>query len=116
MFINCSKCQASVEPALDETTMVEGKVVDTTKVRCSECGDILNVSSFMLRSVASTGKKYRPKVVSQAFAFKCDPCEKPQPAILVKDKALCSVCNTELKITQSMILAMKALKGGLDPV
>lgn len=118
MFINCTHCKISVEPGIDVSTLKDEQITNETKARCLECGNEVIMSSFMLKTLASSGKKYKAPIAKSAFSFDCTVCHKNLPAMLSKDQAqaLCSVCTKPMNLSTMMIQAMKVAKtGSIDP-
>jgi len=114
MFMNCTNCKVNVEPGIDASTLEDEQVTSSTKARCLECGGEIAMSSFMLKTLASSGKKYKAATAKSAFSFECTTCHKHLPAMLSKDQsqALCSVCTKPLNLSGMMIQAMKVAKTG----
>jgi formate dehydrogenase maturation protein FdhE len=118
MFMNCQKCSADVEPGVDKNTLKNKQVTAETKAFCPFCRSEMPVNSFMLKTLVSLGQFLTNSINKTAFSFKCNTCNKIQPASLSKNKqtALCSICGTNLNLTPVMIKAMAIVKaGGIDP-
>ena len=113
MFTNCNNCKKDVEPAIDESTMLDKQVVNSTQAVCPECKQSINLSFFMKKTLASMQRFYKAPTVRSAFSFKCSACEKVLPANPSEDKkyATCSGCGEKLNISPIMIRAIILSKG-----
>jgi predicted RNA-binding Zn-ribbon protein involved in translation (DUF1610 family) len=89
-FIICcnnKKCGASQEALLDKKT---------DDVYCSACGNIIdNVTSFAKASMRTMGQFKRTVKSQEAFAVKCEGCDKMSRPKLNKNKLVCPHCGKE---------------------
>ncbi|HLG28222.1 MAG TPA: hypothetical protein VI423_10590 [Paenisporosarcina sp.] len=88
MFVICcdnKKCGKSQEPLLDKVT---------NEVFCSECGSVItNVTEFAKNSMRSLSQFKRTTKTQQAFAVKCNGCNKTaQPKLSKTTAAMTLVC------------------------
>ena len=73
----CQNCKSDVEPGVDRNTLgLNKKVTADTKAICPECMKPMNLSSYMINSLASMGQFYSRPKAEQAFSFDCAFCEK----------------------------------------
>jgi len=94
MIVNC-RCATSVEAKLS---------LDTDEVICQECGEIVEISSFMKGAMRSTGdviRDTRPKIPMGGMLSVCQKCGKEFSAELDRKtkKCHCPKCKTEFKLS-----------------
>lgn len=118
MFFRCDACKKDVEVGLVRETLKLGSIDTNTEARCLECSNILPLSRFVKQSLLTMQKFYKIPTKKEAFSFKCEGCQKVNPAILDSEgkQALCSECSKPFNLSSIMINAIRIAKSGsIDP-
>lgn len=106
IFCNNKGCFKSQEPKLN---------ISTNEVHCSEChGVISNISDFTKRQMKSMGQITKIAQAQEAFSVKCTSCNFNGVPIIKQQKAFCSNCSKEIKISPVFINIIKNKQNDSD--
>lgn len=105
MIVNCS-CASAVEAKLS---------LDTNEAICQECGEIVEISSFMKNAMKANGdviRDTRPKIPMGGMLSVCQKCGKEFSAELDRKtlKCHCPKCKTEFKLSAPFKERLKQYK------
>lgn len=82
--------------------------VETNEAVCMECGEVNpGITDFTKKAMKSNGDVFRANQSKKPFTFKCSKCGVDRGAKVVKDQALCEVCEYPLNVSGPMKEALK---------
>jgi hypothetical protein len=110
MMMNCNNkgCFKYMDPVLDKTD---------NEVYCTACGNIIAGMTHFTKTQLVALKQYKVAAKS-AYAVRCSKCKVESLPKLVKDKLVCSGCNTEcVNVSKPFeILIRNAIKTGKQDI
>lgn len=99
VLINCTTkgCLQQTEAKLNR---------ETQEVICDQCGNPINVTTQMKRTLNSLGQVLRTKNV-KAFQQYCPNCKTMRPLYVEKNAAYCEVCASQVTVTPAFLQGLK---------
>lgn len=102
LFCNNKGCFKQQEPKLD---------VSTNEVHCAECnGIITNITDFTKKQMKALGQIAKAVKTQEAFSIKCNSCNFAGVPTIKQNKAFCSNCNKEMKVSPVFMNLIKQKK------